>query len=179
MDVEEAKTVGRDVSEVTPLIDQIKEKIREAKDYLNKKMYDDALSAVYVGWNLLERAKYLLSKAPFIQPLVTLIPIWLIVVLVVLIAVIIILLFFVRRIKGSVEDIFKLHLPRMKPTTVAVEKMREKESLSKEIASVRRVINLLEREFKDGLISEKAYENLKKRNEEKIASLERKISELK
>ena|GEM_PF-948051 len=179
MDVEEAKGVGKDVSEVIPFIEQIKGKIVEAKDYLNKKMYDDALSAVYVGWNLLERAKYLLSKAPFTQPLVTFIPLWLIVVLVVLIAVIIILLFFVRRIKGSVEDIFKVHLPKMKPTSVTVEKMKEKDSLSREVANVRRVINLLEREFKDGLISEKAYGNLKRRNEEKLASLEKRISELK
>ncbi|NIP40150.1 MAG: hypothetical protein GTN39_01370 [Candidatus Aenigmarchaeota archaeon] len=179
MDVEEAKGVGKDVSEITPLIDQIKERIDDAKDYLNKKMYDDALSAVYVGWNLLERAKYQLSKAPFIQPLVTFIPPWLIVVLVILVLVIIILLFFVRKIKGRVESIFKLQLPRAKPRTVLVEKIEEKESLAREVASVRRVLNLLEREFKDGLISEKAYGNLKKRNEEKLASLEKKMSELK
>lgn len=179
MDVDEAKSVGKDVSEIEPLIDQIKEKLGEAKDYLNKKMYDDALSAVYVGWNLLERAKYLLSKATFVQPLVTFIPLWLIVVLIILVSIIIILIFFVKKMKGSVEDIFKLHLPRMKPTTVLVEKMEEKETAGKEIANVKRVLNLLEREFKDGLISEKAYENLKKRNEEKLASLEKRMSETK
>ncbi|NIO19977.1 MAG: hypothetical protein GTN76_04355, partial [Candidatus Aenigmarchaeota archaeon] len=179
LDVKEAKDVGKDVSEVEPLIDEIKEKLSEAKDYLNKKMYDDALSAVYVGWNLLERAKYLLSKATFVQPFVTFLPIWLIIVLIILIAVIVILLFFVKRVKGSVESIFKVQLPKMKPTTVAVEKIQERENIAKEIASVKRVINLLEREFKDGLISEKAYENLKKRNEEKLASLEKRVAEVK
>ncbi len=176
MDVEDAKSVGKDVSEVEPLVGQIKERVGEAKDYLNKKMYDDALSAVYVGWNLLDRAKYLLSKAPFIQPLVTFIPLWLIIVLVVLIAIIIVLIFFVKKVKGSIENIFKVQLPHMKPTTVVVEKMEERESMEREIARVKRVLNLLEREFKEGMISERAYQGLKARNEEKLASLEKRLS---
>ncbi len=57
--------------------------------------------------------------------------------------------------------------------------MKEKETMEKERMNIRRVLSLLEREYKEGLISEKAYSDLKKRNEEKLSKIEKRISAMK
>ncbi len=177
VDVENAKKAGKDTKEVLPYIDQIKEHIRLAEDYLEKKMYDDSLSEVHSGWSALEKAIYLLSQAPFVQILIeTIFPPWLIAILLVLVVVIAILLVLVRKMRGVFDRIFRLQAPggaqgAMK-TTVVVERMKERETLEKEEMNIRRVLNLLERQFKEGLITENAYMSLKTRNEEKLAKIE-------
>jgi len=176
VDVENARKAGKDVKDVTPYIDQIKEQIRLAEDYLGKKMYDESLSAVQSGWSILEKARYLLAQAPFIQILIeTIFPPWLIALLVVLVIAIAILLFFVRRMKGVFDRIFRMQAPggggAAKPS-VMVEKMKERENLGKEEMNIRKVMSLLERQYKEGLITENAYMSLKTRNEEKLAKIE-------
>ena len=176
VDVENAQKAGKDTKDVLPYIDEIKEHISVAEDYLEKKMYDDSLSEVHSGWSALEKAIYLLSQAPFVQILIeTIFPPWLIAILVVLVVAIVILLFFVRKMRGVFDRIFRLQAPggaqgAMK-TTLVVEKMKEREALEKEEMNTRRVLNLLERQFKEGLITENAYMSLKARNEEKLAKI--------
>ncbi len=176
VDVESAKKAGKNVKDVTPYIDQIKEQIRLAEDYLGKKMYDESLSAVQSGWSMLEKARYLLAQAPFTEILIeTIFPPWLIALLVVLVVAIAILLFFVRRMKGVFDRIFRMQAPggggAAKPS-VMVEKMKERENLGKEEMNIRKVMGLLERQYKEGLITENAYMSLKARNEEKLAKIE-------
>jgi hypothetical protein len=183
VDVENARKAGKDVKEVTPYIDQISEQINLAEDYLQKKMYDESLSAVQTGWSLLEKARYLLAQAPFQQILIeTIFPPWLIALLVVLVIAIAILLFFVRRMKGVFDRVFRMQVPGgggAAKSTVMVEKMKERESLEKEELNIRRVINLLDREFKEGLITENAFMDLKKRNEEKLAKIQERKTAMK
>ncbi|MCK4531368.1 MAG: hypothetical protein KAT94_00725, partial [Candidatus Aenigmarchaeota archaeon] len=184
VDIENAKKVGKDVSEVEPYVDRIREQIEIAEDYLDKKMYDESMSAVHTGWSLLETARYYLSIAPFVEILIeTIFPPWLIAVLIIMISVIAILLFFVKKMKGVFDRIFRVQAPgvpgrAVKPSMV-VEKMKERETLEREKSNVQRVLNLLEREYKEGLISEKAYIDLKKRNEVKLAKIEQRISTMK
>jgi uncharacterized membrane protein len=183
-DVENAKKAGKDTQEVLPYIDQIKEYIRLAEDYLQKKMYDESLSEVHSGWSALEKAIYLLAQAPFLQILIeTIFPPWLIAILVIMVVAIVILLFFVRKMKGVFDRIFRIQAPGGAPgvvkTTVVVERMRERESLEKEEMNIRKVMNLLERQFKEGLITENAYMSLKARNEEKLAKIEQRKAAMK
>ncbi|MCK4336172.1 MAG: hypothetical protein KAW40_05625, partial [Candidatus Aenigmarchaeota archaeon] len=184
VNIENAKKVGKDVSEVEPYVDRIREQIEIAEDYLDKKMYDESMSAVHTGWSLLETARYYLSIAPFVEILIeTIFPPWLIAVLIIMISVIAILLFFVKKMKGVFDRIFRVQAPgvpgrAVKPSMV-VEKMKERETLEREKSNVQRVLNLLEREYKEGLISEKAYMDLKKRNEVKLAKIEQRISTMK
>ena len=182
-DIEAARKAGKDLKDVTPYVDQIKEQIRLAEDYLEKKMYDDSLSAVHTGWSILEKARYLLAQAPFIEILIeTIFPPWLILVLVVLVVAIGVLLFFVRKMKGVFDKIFRMQVPGSAgavKTSIVVEKMKEKAYFEKEEANVRRVLGLLEREFKEGLISESAYADLKRRNEEKLAKIQERKTAMK
>lgn len=183
VDVENAKKAGKDVEEVLPYIDQIKEHIRLAEDYLQKKMYDESLSEVHSGWSALEKARYLLAQAPFLQTLIeTIFPPWLIAILVIMVVVIVILLFFVRRMKGVFDRIFRIQAPGAPgaiKTTVVVERIKERESLEKEEMNIRRVMSLLEKQYTEGLITENAYMSLKARNEEKLAKIEQRKAAVK
>jgi hypothetical protein len=177
-DIANAQKAGKNVKDVIPYVDQIKEQIRLSEDYLEKKMYDESLSAVHTGWSILEKARYLLAQAPFTEILMeTIIPPWLIIILVILAIVIGVLLFMVKKMKGVFDKVFRMQMPGAAgaaKASVVVERMKEKATLEKEAARVRRVLGLLEREFKEGLISESAYADLKRRNEEKLASIDKK-----
>ena len=183
VDVENAKKIGKNVNEVLPYINQVKEQINLAEDYLQKKMYDDSLSAVHTGLSALEKARYLLAQAPFTQILIeTIFPPWLIAVFVVMAIVIVVLLVFVRRMKGVFDRIFRMQAPGgagVAKSSVVVEKMKERESMDREEVNIRRVLGLIEREYKEGLISENAYNDLKKRNEEKLAKIQERKTAIK
>ncbi len=180
IDVENAKEIGKDVSEIEPLLDNVRESIRDAERYLSEKRYDDSLEAVFVGWKFIERAKYLLAEAPFLDILlVTTFPPWLIVLLTVLICAVVVMLIFMKRMRGAAEKLFKFQasgVPR--PTTVTVKKIEEKGSLTKETENVKRVLTLIEKEYQEGIISEKAYNDLKSRNEKKLKSIESTMNKL-
>ncbi|MCX6817446.1 MAG: hypothetical protein NTU57_01160 [Candidatus Aenigmarchaeota archaeon] len=177
-DIANAQKAGKNVKDVLPYVDQIKEQIRLSEDYLEKKMYDESLSAVHTGWSILEKARYLLAQAPFTEILMeTIIPPWLIIILVILAIVIGALLFMVKKMRGVFDKVFRMQVPGAAgaaKASVFVEKMKEKETFEKEEANVRRVLGLLEREFKEGLISENAYADLKRRNEEKLVAIDKK-----
>ena len=56
VEVEEAKKDGKDVSDVERLLDEAKNQVDLAEDYLLRKMYDDALASVFAARSLLDRA---------------------------------------------------------------------------------------------------------------------------
>ncbi|MBN2042642.1 MAG: hypothetical protein JW754_02445 [Candidatus Aenigmarchaeota archaeon] len=180
VDVKSAKDSGKDVSEVEPLLDSVRNSIRDAEMYLSEKRYDDSLEAVFVGWKFIERARYLLSQAPFLEVLlVTTFPPWLIVLLTVLVCVVIALLIFMKRMRGAADKLFKFQATGApKPTTVTVKKIQEKSSMTKETENIKRVLSLIEKEFQEGIISEKAYSDLKGRNEKKLKSIEETMNKL-
>jgi uncharacterized membrane protein len=172
-DVTTAKNSGKDVSEVEPLLKDIQKSIDDAENYMKDKRYDDALQAVFVGWGLVERAKYLLSKAPFGPGmLITGLPLWLIALLALLAVALIVSVFMMKRMKGAAENMMRMQIPGARPKTVLAEKIEEKEGLETEKAKIMRVLGLLEKEYKEGLITEKAYNDLASRNRERLKTIE-------
>ena len=138
-------------------------------------MYDESFSEIQIGWGLVEKARYYLSIAPFVEILVeTVFPPWLIILIFVMVAAIVILLVFVKRMKGVFDKVFRLQVPGGAPAakrSVVVEKIQEKEKLEKSRASITRVLALIEKEHQQGLISDNAYADLKRRNEEKLKKI--------
>jgi len=183
IDTENAKKAGKDVKEVLPYIDQAKEHLRLAEDYLLKKMYDESLSEVQLGWIAVEKARYYLSIAPFVQIVFeTIFPPWLIAILIVLAIALIIMAVFVKKMKAIFDRIFRIQAPGAQAatrTTVVVEKMKEREALEREEMNIRRVLALLEKQHAEGLISDSAYQSLKARNEEKLAKIQQRKAEFK
>ena len=177
LETETAKAQGKDVSDVEKLIDEIKEQISIAEEDLNQRKYDDAIAAVNTAWNLIEKARYLLAKAPFYKVIaVPTIPLWLIILIVILAVALVLLFLFFKRARGILERALRPHFEEIKGIKEAM--VAEKRELEEERARIKRMLRLLDEELREGIISRKAYEELKARNEAKLAEIERKLRKL-
>jgi len=184
--VEDAKKAGMDVSEIEILIEQINEQIGLAEYYLVNKMYDDALASVYAARSLLNRAKYLLSIAPIMgRVLIPLIPNWVLILVIVLVIFIVILLVVVKKMRIDLFRVLRPNVPQAAEVVgeVVTEKGKgtqlEREALEAEKDRINRMLKLLETERKEGVISKKAYEELKFRNRAKLEEVEEKLRQIK
>jgi len=176
---------GKDMSKVFAKIEEIKEQIDIAEEFLDNEMYDDALDAIYNGWELYREALYLYETAPTGLE----IP-W---------QILIILLFIIF---GIVVGIYLYKQRKLLRTIVRTgvsrgggysggggakfsEAKSVVESIQKESAEVNelkdkrdkltRTLGLLDTQKKQGIISKEAYLSMKSSTEEKIKKIEEDI----
>jgi len=177
-----AKEGKKDLSRVNDIIGEIQHQIDLTGGYLTAKMFDEALDSVTTGWRLLERGKELLRAAPPIKPVTIIeIPDWLIFVMLALVIVVLALILMITKYKKKLNRMFRREVPQARaaaemtgtgPSALAEEE-RVMAGRATEREKIRKVLNLLEKEYKEGLISEKAYSELKKRNESKLKEFEK------
>lgn len=174
-DVREAKILGRDVKDIEKIIEEIEEQIVDAKEKLREKDYDGALSSVYTGWNLLRKAKKLLAEAPMTVPIIQIIiPWWVYPIIVLLIVIIFILWHYSKRIKRRLDMIIRhLRLPEARKVAKIIAEETKETLNEKEKERIIRTIELLEKEYRQGIISKDIYEELKAKQEEKLEKLRR------
>jgi hypothetical protein len=174
-----AREENKDVTRVLELIVDIESELSNVRKYLSESNYEEALSSVITASNLVERAKYVLDTSVYIKPgFFDIIPVWLILLILLLILVILILLIKMRKIK---INMLKLLKPVAPEAVKAIEMMKEplkKEQLDMEKKKLERTIKLLESQRSEGLISKKAFEELKSRNEDKLKVIERRLKRL-
>jgi len=178
----EAKKNGFDVSEVLKLINETHSQITQAEDYIKKKDYDNALDKIIAASNLIERARQLLIKAPKAKPMVLPgLPLsTFLIILVILILTITIIVFMIKKKIIDIGKIFKKGEPEAEGVAEAIKKeSAEKQALNEEKERINKVIALLDSEVREGVISKDAYDELKKRNQEKLEEIERKLQEMK
>jgi len=176
-EVERAKEDGKDVSEVERLLEEAKNQVRLAEDYLLRKMFDDALASVFAARSLLDRAKYALAVAPYVKPLF--LPMWLVVILIILAIVVVVLFILLKKMKIDISRIVKPGVKEAKEVAKEVkEKPAEKEALVAERDKINRMLKLLETERKEGIITKRAYDELRHRNETNLAEVEKKLKEM-
>ncbi|MCS7134874.1 MAG: hypothetical protein NZ893_00325, partial [Candidatus Aenigmarchaeota archaeon] len=179
---EEAKKEGKDVSSVLLILGEAKRNIDEAEDLLKRKDYDNALEKIMAASNLIDRAREMLPKLPKAKPMVlpglplsTFFGI-----LIVLILVSAIIVFMIRK---KIIDLKKLFKKEKSETEMIAEALKkeapEKQALLEEKEKINKVIALLDAEVKEGIISKEAYDELKKRNLEKLEEIERKLEKMK
>ncbi|RLJ10054.1 MAG: hypothetical protein DRP15_01360, partial [Candidatus Aenigmatarchaeota archaeon] len=164
----------KDVTDVLKVLDEIKKQIDLAEGYLIEKKYDAALNAIYAGWNLVKRAEYLLSIAPPLSPF-AMIPWWLIIIIVIFVVIIALVIFFLKRMTESIKTLVKGRMAEARVVTGMIGKEVDVDALKIEREKLRRTLNLLERQYKEGIISREAYLSLRKRTEQRITDIERKI----
>jgi hypothetical protein len=184
-DANEAQARGRDMSRVFAKIEEIKEQIGIAEEFLNNEMYDDALDAIYTGWELYREALYLYEHAPTGLG----IPWQLIVILILIIfgTVIGIYMYKQRRLLrtivrtgiSSVGGYSGGGAARLKEAKSVVQSIQKESAEVNELKSKRdkltRTLGLLETQKKQGIISNEAYMSMKNSTEEKIKKLEEQI----
>jgi hypothetical protein len=164
---------GIDVSDVRDKLDEAENKIDIAEEYLNRKLYDASLDAVYTAWKLLREAEDMLEelKGGFQLP-------WWLIVIIVFIAAILILTVVIRRVTKNLRMILR---GRMSEARMVAESVKgsgiEIDRMKDERIKAERTLKLLENQYKQGIISKAAYESMKKRSEGKVKDLDRKIKE--
>ncbi len=174
-----------DLSRVYDIIDEIQHQIDMTEGYLDAKMFDEALDSVTTGWRLLDRGRDLLKTAPLLRPAAMfMIPDWLIMLIMVMVIAILVLLLVLSKYRKRVERIFRREVPEAGAAkemigagpavseAYAAEDAAAAARREEEREKIEKVLNLLEKEFKEGIISEKAYNELRKRNLEKLRELE-------
>lgn len=170
-EADKLESQGIDVSKAREKLAEAERKIEMAEEYLNRNLYDASLDAVYTAWKLLKEAEDLLKEAA----VGIAIP-WWVIILIVFIIVVVILVFLIRRMTKSLRMILRGRLSeaRMVASTVKgagfeVERMKDERN------KTQRMLTLLETQHKQGIISKAAYESLKKRSEDKIKDLDKRI----
>jgi hypothetical protein len=155
------------------ILDEAREKLRTAEDYLDKKMYDQASNFVRITRDLLAKAEYELSVALPIKPPITIIQIlqyWLIIIVGLLIAIITLIVYLLRRTKAL--ERLKIQIPDLRSLVIGKRLVAD---LQKEKEKIEKFLSLIESEHVQGIISKESYEELKRKNEEKLAEIERKL----
>jgi uncharacterized membrane protein len=177
VDTKVAEKEGKDVSAIMLLIDSIKSYIKSAEENLENKKFSEALENVANAKNLLERARSMLSKAEVIVKPPSVLPFfpWLIVVLVVVSAVVAGIVFWMRKRK-KVVGVRPWVIPLGRLADLVKAKKVNKEDLIKEKERLLRMLEVLEKEKEEKLVSLGAYREMKKNLEKKLAEIEKKLT---
>ncbi len=167
---ENAKASGYEVSPVEDLIKDIENEIELAENYLQKELYDAALDAVYNAWQLIREAEDLLDDilSRGLLP-------WWVILIIVFAAVIAVLVIFMRRMTKNLKILLRGRLSEARQVAGAVKPSSDVDTMRTEKAKNQRMLRLLENQYKSGIISKEAYESMKKRSEEKIGDIDKKI----
>jgi hypothetical protein len=171
------KRDGKDVSGLDEIVNSTAKQIEIAGNYFRNKMFDDAIKEIYTGWNMINRAREMLIQAPFIRPvLIPVLPDWFLPLLIILLLVILIILVLLRRIRRRFERYLKhARYPEAKSIATLMKKEMESEALINERERLLKMLKLLESERNEGLLSETAYLELKRKNEERLKMIEEKM----
>jgi hypothetical protein len=178
----QAEKEGNDVSAVRTLLDEAKKNIDEAEGMINRRDYDNALQKIIAASNLISRAREMIPKMPKAKPMV-LPGLPLSTFIIMLIALILTTTIIVFMIKKKIIDFGKLFKSGKTEAEMVAETIKkessEKQALLEEKERINKVVALLDSEVREGIISKEAYDELKKRNLEKLEEIERKLEKLK
>ncbi|MCD6483074.1 MAG: hypothetical protein J7K83_02280, partial [Candidatus Aenigmarchaeota archaeon] len=173
-DTKLAKKEGKDTTAVESLIDEIRKRMDNAESYFEAREFEKTLDELAKIKNLIQRARDILSsletptkpKKTFI-PTLPFIPTYVLMILIIALPLVIVIILFVRKRKVK----FKVTLPK-------IELGRKREEVpvdvEREIQRLRRLLEVLEREREEGIISLSAYNEMKRNISEKLKRLEKK-----
>jgi uncharacterized membrane protein len=170
---ENAREAGFDTADIDELLDDAENDIKLAEGYLREELYDAALNSVYNAWRLLDEAEDKLDR--LLAGIA--IPWWVFLILVFALVIAGLILLY-RKISENLRILLRGRLSEARQVAGTIKGVGlETERLREEKVKTARMLTLLESQFKQGIISREAYESLKKRSEERIAELEKKIRE--
>jgi hypothetical protein len=173
----EAEIQNKDVTLVKDILDRARERITIAEGYLDKKMYDETTNLIRNIRDLLDEAEYELKVAKLISAPPTL-RYWILGITGALIGISVVILYVLRKIRAFEKP--RIPMPEIRTELKKLVLGRETlDKLEKEREKIEKMLVLIENEYKQGIISEESYRELKKKNEEKIKEIEEKMGRLK
>ncbi|MBI4181929.1 MAG: hypothetical protein HY520_03105, partial [Candidatus Aenigmarchaeota archaeon] len=171
-DASQAEQIGKEVSQVWILIEQIRTHLASAESALQESRFDTTTEQAVTAHNLLRTARALLAAAEFkykLEAQVT--PLWQIALAIgILAAVNAVLFVYVKRGRK-----LPLSRPKLARKKEGPDWRVEQEMVLQEKDKVSRMLRLLESEVKDGTITPAAYQELKKSSEERLHALDKKL----
>jgi uncharacterized membrane protein len=170
-EADQLESQGIDVSSVIKKLSEADNKIEIAEEYLSRQLYDASLDAVYTTWKLLKEAEDLLKDmGTGVQ-----IP-WWVIIIIILVIVMGIVAFFMNKMIRNMKTVLR---GRMSEARKVAETVRgsgaEIDHLKTEKLKTQRMLDLIESQRKQGIMSKEAYNSLKKRSDEKMNELDKKI----
>jgi hypothetical protein len=174
IDTKVAEREGKDVSAVLLLIDGIKTQVKLAKENLESEKLEEALKNINTARDLIVRARDVLSKLEVLK-VKAVIPWWII--LLILIPLIVFSLYLVSRRKPAMVRPWVITLEKL--VNAAKRKKESREDLIREKEKLLRMLEVLEKERREGIITASAYREMKNNLEKRLAEVEKKIISLK
>jgi hypothetical protein len=169
---------GKDVREVVGVIAQVKKEIELAEQALEEKLYDESIAHIFNGFNLIEKGKYLLGIAPSKKFRLPAIPLWVFVIAIVVVIPFFLIAFRIDWLRRKLERITRPSVEEAREVAELVKEEKKevkKDLLLREKERVERMLKLLENEYKQGIISEKAYKEVKERSLKRLKEIEEKL----
>lgn len=172
-----AEEVGKDVSNIYPLIEEIISQLNQADQHLQGEEYQKATDNLVTAAGLIEQARQLLIESGFLVDItVEAIPfIYIIIIVVVLVGVNVFLLVWIKGMHRDIGRFIRPDFAKIKDLVGVKERKEEKNELKSEREKIRGILRILEKEFEDGIISKAAYEELKKNHEKKLKEINKKL----
>lgn len=173
-----AEEEGKDVEIVKKLLKNSTSSILIAENYLNNKLYDKASEVIVSIKSSLNKAEDELKNSKPVNPSVYERIITTIQNLATPIIIITISIFGVIAFVSVKRKSYQIKLPLKIPSSV-LEKFvilpNRTNNLEKEKEKIEKILLLLEKEYREGIISKESYEELKNKNEERLFGIEKKI----
>jgi len=171
-----AEKYGKEVTEVRNILKEARIHIDRAETEFNAESYTEAMTYISTAWELIRRAQEELGETEYRPEMLTRgIPLswlWLILIGFVVLNVVI----FVWRKKAYkkldlMEDLLKVRDIIKTVKREAPAGIERKAGMEEKKRKLSKVMDLLESEMKEGLITEKTYQELKKRTQKKMKKL--------
>lgn len=183
---------GRNVSKAEGYVNEAIAHADDAEDTIGRKLYDDAANQLRMAKNALESAKYELEAAmpPAFVEAAPIDPTLIAFLIALMLAFMVMVAYWMRKSSSSLErmaaGIGGAARKEEGATPVWREPVREiKEALAQKTSvkelkedkdRIERLLEILERDYRKGMISKKSYDELSEKNMDKLRELEVKIS---
>ena len=170
-DTEVARTEGKDVAGVLILISEAKTQITLAEGNIRKGNYEEALANLATAKRIIERARTLLSQLKVITTKFVF-PLWIILLILGIIIGTVVILIILSK-KKKIPPLRPYLIPIGKIAEIVKKKEAPKKAIPKEKERERlmRMLNIIEKEKAEGLISITTYREMKKNIEKKLKKL--------
>ncbi len=173
VDTRIAEMEGKNVSAVLLVINETENQIYGAEIDLENNDTEAAMDKIQNAIDLIKKARDLLEGLK-VEKVPEIFPIWIIFVILIIIAAIVFIIMYLWK-KKKLEKIRPYIIPLSKLVKTVKRRKVSIEKLKGERDKINRMLRVLEREKRQGIISARTYEKMKKSLEEKLEKIEKKL----
>ncbi|MBI4175766.1 MAG: hypothetical protein HY518_01045 [Candidatus Aenigmarchaeota archaeon] len=179
IEIDFADKSGKETGNAKELLEQAKEEVRQAEESLDREDFDKTNEHILTAISLVSKINDILVNAQFRLKLeAQIVPLWQIALIILTLVIVNVIL--IVHIKGMNEKIGRFVKPHILKArelvkTAKGEEEADKAALAAERDKVMRVLSLLEREFKEGLITRNIYNELKGNSEKRLKEIEKRL----